>query len=63
MGTLVEADETFFVDLFGATAGATISDANATGLIRNDDFTTTTPIANLDVLIEASAIAYYLAPG
>lgn len=33
----VEADETFFVNLTGATNGATISDATALGTILNDD--------------------------
>lgn len=35
--TTVEPDETFFVNLTGATNGATISDAQAQGTITNDD--------------------------
>ena len=38
--TLVEPDETFFVNLSGATNGATISDSQGQGTIINDDTTT-----------------------
>ncbi|MEJ0017978.1 MAG: Calx-beta domain-containing protein [Acetobacteraceae bacterium] len=41
--TVVEPNETFAVTLSGATGGATITTASATGTIQNDDTTTPAP--------------------
>lgn len=44
----VEADNAFKVTLSGASSGTTIGTASATGIIRNDDFTTTLSITASD---------------
>jgi len=41
--TLVEPDETFLVDLNGATGGAGLGDNQGLGTIRNDD----TPLVSI----------------
>src|SRR5262245_58860472 len=42
--TKVEPNESFFVNLSGATAGATISQSQGTGIISNDDVANQAPV-------------------
>jgi len=55
--TTVEQDQTFFVNLSGATGGATISDSQGIGTIRNDDSGSTRPVIYIDdvLIIEGNS--------
>jgi hypothetical protein len=52
--TKVEANDTFSVNLSGATNGATMSDAQGIGTIFNDDATAPAPVAGSVVISNAS---------
>src|SRR6185295_5081003 len=48
--TKVEPNETFFVNLSGATNGATISDSQGTGTIVNDDASGSVAINDVNIV-------------